>query len=133
MMRNKKLAVVILIAAVGLIVLSFYGWSSIRADAAVEQHLADMEVAWQRYQRVPEARENLQSFVFHRNELVRLGHLQQRDFDLPVKLGTPEGSELIKALMERSNSRPMCEWSPKPTGTHVKVFASAEEMPKWEA
>ena len=132
-MRNKKLLALLLVVAIGVIVLAYFGWSSIQRKAAVQQHIADMEMAWQRYSQPPHASEHQQNFVYHRNELLRLGHLRQREFELPVKLGTEQGKELIKALIERSGSRPMCEWSPRPTTTLVTVYASEQEMPQWEA
>jgi hypothetical protein len=80
----------------------------------------------------PDEPAHLNAFLRHRDELVRLGHLQRRDFEVPVKLGTPAGKELVAALIDKAESRPMCEWTPTQTMTVVKVYASAGEMPQWE-
>jgi len=77
-MRNK-LVFCLIVIAVAVVIVGYALWPEGR-DAAVQHHRSTMELAWQRYAAEPDVREHLNAFVHHRDELVRLGHLQRRTY-----------------------------------------------------
>lgn len=99
----------------------------------VRRHLSAMDDALKQMEIEPDSPEHMKTYEKHRIELLRIGHLKQKVFDITVSRNSAESKALSDAVEKQANSRPVCTWTPKAEGVRLTVFATEDEMTEWNS